>query len=106
MLNQVAVLSDIHGCLPVLEAILAEPDVVAADQIVITGDHVAGPQPVEVLDRWPRWVTGRCWSAATPTGRCRSRRRPAARRDPGVAVGRRPSSIMINSTCWPGSPTR
>ncbi len=51
MLNQVAVLSDIHGCLPVLEAILAEPDVVAADQIVITGDHVAGPQPVEVLDR-------------------------------------------------------
>ncbi|WP_152362735.1 metallophosphoesterase family protein [Microlunatus speluncae] len=50
MLNQVAVLSDIHGVLPVLEAILAEPDVVAADKIVITGDHVAGPQPVEVLD--------------------------------------------------------
>jgi putative phosphoesterase len=51
MLNQVAVLSDIHGVLPVLEAILAEPDVIAADTIVITGDHVAGPQPAEVLDR-------------------------------------------------------
>lgn len=51
MLNQVAVLSDIHGVLPVLEAILAEPDVIAADKIVITGDHVAGPQPAEVLDR-------------------------------------------------------
>jgi predicted phosphodiesterase len=51
MPNQVAVLSDIHGVLPVLEAILAEPDIVAADKIVITGDHVAGPQPVEVLDR-------------------------------------------------------
>lgn len=47
----VVVLSDIHGVLPVLEAVLAEPDVAAADLIVITGDHAAGPQPTEVLDR-------------------------------------------------------
>jgi predicted phosphodiesterase len=47
---RVAVLSDIHGVLPALEAVLAEPDVAAADLIVLTGDLAAGPQPVETLD--------------------------------------------------------
>ncbi|HEY5822178.1 MAG TPA: metallophosphoesterase family protein [Propionibacteriaceae bacterium] len=51
MLNTVAVLSDIHGVAPVLEAILAEPDVAAADLVVVTGDHAAGPLPVQTLDR-------------------------------------------------------
>ncbi len=51
MLTSVAVLSDVHGVLPALEAVLAEPDVRAADAIVVCGDHAAGPQPVEVLDR-------------------------------------------------------
>jgi putative phosphoesterase len=51
MLSSVAVLSDIHGVLPVLDAVLGEPLVEAADVIVVTGDHVAGPLPVEVLDR-------------------------------------------------------
>lgn len=37
--------------LPVLDAVLAEPDVQAADLIVVTGDHASGPQPVAVLDR-------------------------------------------------------
>lgn len=50
MLNRVAVLSDIHGVLPALEAVLAEPDVAAADRVVLTGDISAGPQPVQVLD--------------------------------------------------------
>lgn len=44
------VLSDIHGVLPALEAVLAEPVVRAADRIVLTGDLAAGPQPVETLD--------------------------------------------------------
>jgi predicted phosphodiesterase len=47
----VAVLSDIHGVGPALDAVLAEPDVRAAERIVVTGDIAAGPQPVEVLDR-------------------------------------------------------
>jgi predicted phosphodiesterase len=47
----VAVLSDVHGVLPVLDAVLAEPDVAAAELVVVTGDHAAGPQPVAVLDR-------------------------------------------------------
>ncbi|MFJ4714970.1 metallophosphoesterase family protein [Streptomyces sp. NPDC088785] len=51
MVASVAVLSDVHGVLPALEAVLAEPDVRSAELIVVTGDHVAGPQPVEVLDR-------------------------------------------------------
>ncbi|MFC5720936.1 metallophosphoesterase family protein [Streptomyces gamaensis] len=50
MPNRVAVLSDIHGVLPALEAVLAEPDLQAADRIVLTGDLTAGPQPAEVLD--------------------------------------------------------
>src|SRR3954454_8694470 len=51
MIASVAVLSDIHGVLPALDAVLAEPDVQAAERIVVTGDIAAGPQPVEVLDR-------------------------------------------------------
>lgn len=47
---RIAVLSDIHGVLPALEAVLAEPDVAAADLLVLTGDMAAGPQPVETLD--------------------------------------------------------
>ena len=51
MAATVAVLSDIHGVLPALDAVLAEPDVAAADRIVLTGDIAAGPQPAQVLDR-------------------------------------------------------
>jgi predicted phosphodiesterase len=51
MIETVAVLADIHGVLPVLDAVLAEPAVQAAERIVVCGDHAAGPQPTEVLDR-------------------------------------------------------
>jgi predicted phosphodiesterase len=50
MPERVAVLSDIHGVLPALEAVLAEPDFTTADRIVILGDIAAGPQPCEVID--------------------------------------------------------
>jgi len=49
-IERLAVLSDIHGVLPALEAVLAEPDVAAADRIALTGDLASGPQPVETLD--------------------------------------------------------
>ena len=49
--RSVALLSDVHGVLPVLDAVLDEPDVRTAGLVVVTGDHAAGPQPVEVLDR-------------------------------------------------------
>ncbi|MEC3981633.1 metallophosphoesterase family protein [Amycolatopsis sp. H20-H5] len=47
----VAVLADIHGVLPALDAVLAEPDVRAADRIVLCGDLAAGPLPVPTLER-------------------------------------------------------
>ncbi|MCF6522480.1 metallophosphoesterase [Streptomyces sp. JJ36] len=49
-LSRVAVLSDVHGVLPALEAVLAEPDVRAADRVVLTGDLAAGPLPAGTLD--------------------------------------------------------
>jgi predicted phosphodiesterase len=50
-MESVAVLSDIHGVLPALDAVLADPAVQAAGRIVLTGDIAAGPQPSDVLDR-------------------------------------------------------
>ena len=50
MFATVAVLSDVHGVLPALEAVLAEPEVLAADAVVLTGDLAAGPMPVPTLD--------------------------------------------------------
>lgn len=49
-MTTVAVLADVHGVLPALEAVLAEDDVRAADVIVLAGDIASGPQPVETLD--------------------------------------------------------
>ena len=49
-LRSVAVMSDVHGVLPALESVLAEPDVARAGRIVLTGDLAAGPQPSETLD--------------------------------------------------------
>lgn len=48
---RVAALYDIHGNLPALEAVLAEPDVAAADLVVVGGDALAGPMPAETLGR-------------------------------------------------------
>jgi predicted phosphodiesterase len=47
---RVAVLADIHANLPALEAVLAEPDVAAADRVVLLGDIALGPMPAESLD--------------------------------------------------------
>jgi predicted phosphodiesterase len=60
----VAVLCDIHGNLPALDAVLAELRADPPDAVVLGGDVVAGPQPAEVLGRlrgleWPlHWVRG------------------------------------------------
>jgi putative phosphoesterase len=49
-MDTVAVIADVHGVLPVLEAVLSQPEVRAADRVVVCGDHAAGPQPTQVLD--------------------------------------------------------
>jgi predicted phosphodiesterase len=63
---RVAVLADIHGNLPALEAVLAEPDMAAADRVVLLGDIALGPLPAESLDllvplgERAVWVHGNC----------------------------------------------
>ncbi|MFE4822145.1 metallophosphoesterase family protein [Streptomyces sp. NPDC056704] len=47
---RIAVLSDIHGNLPALEAVLAEVESVGVDLLVLNGDLADGPFPVETLD--------------------------------------------------------
>ena len=48
---RVAAISDVHGNLPALEAVLAEIDAEGVDAIVCGGDIVGGPFSVEVFDR-------------------------------------------------------
>lgn len=56
---RVAIVSDSHGDLVALEAILADVQRMAPDRVVVAGDIAqGGPQPVEVMDRllslgWP-----------------------------------------------------
>lgn len=49
--DSVAVIADIHGNLPALDAVLSEPHIANADVLIVAGDHASGPQPTEVLDR-------------------------------------------------------
>lgn len=47
---RVAAISDIHGNLPALEAVLADIESEGVDEIVVVGDTVSGPWPAEVFD--------------------------------------------------------
>lgn len=80
---KVAVLADIHGNLPALEAVLAEVDAAGADAIVLNGDLADGPMPAETVDRlaglgdraiWvggngDRWLVEAFDGTYQPTGR-------------------------------------
>jgi predicted phosphodiesterase len=63
---RVAVLADIHGNLPALEAVLAEVDAVGVDRIVLAGDMTVGPLQAETLELLASlgeravWVRGNC----------------------------------------------
>src|SRR5688572_20645922 len=64
VLMRVAVLADIHGNLPALDAVLADIAAVGVDAIVLNGDIATGPMPAETLDRLAElgekaiWVRG------------------------------------------------
>jgi putative phosphoesterase len=47
---RVAAISDIHGNLPALEAVLADIERDGVDRIVVAGDTISGPWPSEVFD--------------------------------------------------------
>jgi predicted phosphodiesterase len=61
----VAVLSDIHGNLQALEAVLAEVDRRGVEAIILNGDLGTGPMPAQTLDRLATlgsravWVRGK-----------------------------------------------
>jgi predicted phosphodiesterase len=63
---RVAVLADIHGHLPALDAVLADVDAAGVDLVVLNGDIATGPMPAQTLDRLAAlgeravWVHGNC----------------------------------------------
>jgi predicted phosphodiesterase len=70
---RVAVLADIHGNLPALDAVLRDVEACGVDAIVLNGDLADGPMPAQTLDRleelgsramWVRGNTDRCLAAA------------------------------------------
>jgi putative phosphoesterase len=48
--RRVAAISDIHGDLPALEAVLADVEREGVDAVLVAGDTVSGPFPAEVFD--------------------------------------------------------
>ncbi len=78
-MNRVAVLADIHGNLPALEAVLADVETAEADLIVLNGDLADGPFPTETLDRLEKlgqravWLRGNGdrWLVEARAGRFR-----------------------------------
>ncbi|MDZ7706550.1 MAG: metallophosphoesterase family protein [Trueperaceae bacterium] len=51
-LRTIVVLSDVHGNLPALDAVIADLDAVSPEIVIVNGDMVnRGPQGAEVLDR-------------------------------------------------------
>lgn len=63
---RVAVLADVHGNLPALDAVLADVDAAEVDRIVLNGDLLTGPMPMQTLERLRGlgdravWVRGNC----------------------------------------------
>jgi predicted phosphodiesterase len=63
---RVAVLADIQGNLPALDAVLRDVEAAGVDAIVLNGDMATGPMPAETLDRLVElgeraiWVRGNC----------------------------------------------
>jgi predicted phosphodiesterase len=67
---KLAAISDLHGNLTALDAVIADASAVGVDAWWVLGDIVAlGPQPVEVLSVWHRCPV-RHSSEATPNGMC------------------------------------
>ena len=56
-MKRVVVISDVHGNLAALEAIVAKLGALKPDQVAILGDHALfGPKPTETIDLIRRWI--------------------------------------------------
>jgi predicted phosphodiesterase len=108
--DRVAVLSDVHANVPALRAVLAEPDVAAADLVVFNGDLTWGVAPDETVaivkalgpravcvrgnsERYVRQIATGAYTPATP----RQEWIPA-RHGPGALafVGSFPFSVVVD----------
>ena len=58
---RVAVLADIHGTLPALDAVLLDVGETGADVIVLNGDVADGPMPAQTLERLADLATRAVW---------------------------------------------
>ncbi len=100
-MDRVAVLADIHGVLPALEAVLAEKDVQTADAIVLAGDIASGPQPVETLDLLVSlgervvWVRGNADRELVEMARGQFDREPPDPVSPWAAEQLRPDQVEL-----------
>jgi putative phosphoesterase len=100
-MDRVAVLADIHGVLPALEAVLAEKDVQTADAIVLAGDIASGPQPVETLDLLVSlgervvWVRGNADRELVEMARGQFDRKPPDPVSPWAAEQLRPDQVEL-----------
>src|SRR4029453_2454037 len=103
---RVAVLADIHGNLPALEAVLGEVDAAGADAIVLAGDMTVGPLQAETLDLLASLgeraigVRGNCERTLVEVSGGASRPTGAAH-EPGVIWSRASSSPASSATTWP-----
>jgi putative phosphoesterase len=82
---RIAVLADIHGHLPALEAVLGEAEAAGVDAVLLNGDIAAGPLPGETLDRLVAlgeravWIRGNAdrWMVEAFDGTYEARDHPA-----------------------------
>ena len=95
---RVAAISDIHGNLPALEAVLADIEREDVDAIVVAGDSVSGPWPAEVFDRLQASARGSF--AETRTGSRRSRRFDRRADGAGTRIASVPNA-SLPSLRWP-----
>lgn len=51
---RLAVLADVHGNLPALEAVLDDLQPYAIEGLIVAGDFIGGPQPIETIQRLSR----------------------------------------------------
>ncbi|HEY3562636.1 MAG TPA: YfcE family phosphodiesterase [Kribbella sp.] len=100
-MERIAVLADVHGVLPALEAVLAEPDVQSADVIVLAGDIASGPQPVETLDLLTGlgervvWVRGNADRELVEMARGEFEKEPPDAVSPWAADQLRPDQVAL-----------
>jgi len=87
---RVAVLADIHGNLPALEAVLRGIDAAGVDAIVLNGDLATGPMPAETVDRLAELGDREIWVRGNAGRRRPHGLLPARARRAPHAPGRQP----------------